>query len=261
MKSHTITLKLWAVSPYPSIVRWDGQETAHSICIVSLVVALFLCLTGPAWAVSPNAEELGAAQRWSSVHLGGDPAALPFSFTFGGRPSNELLKRWPLEQSTKRLDERRTRHTLTFADPQSKVEVRCEAIEYLDYPTVEWTLYFRNMGEADSPILKDIQALDAIWERDPESEFLLHHAVGSPANGSDYGPLETPLRPGAVKRISAAGGRPTNSDLSYFNLQWGSQGLAVRVLNPTNEPIDGIRLQETAHTAKTVPWRPGRGIL
>ena len=35
--------------------------------------------------------------------------------------------------------------------------------------------------------------------------------------------------------------------------------LAVRVLNPTNEPIDGIRLQETAHTAKTVPWRPGRG--
>ncbi len=34
--------------------------------------------------------------------------------------------------------------------------------------------------------------------------------------------------------------------------------LAVRVLNPTNEPIDGIRLQETPHTAKTVPWAPGR---
>ena len=38
------------------------------------------------------------------------------------------------------------------------------------------------------------------------------------------------LKPGAVNRI------------------------AVRVLNPTNEPIDGIRLQETAHTAKTAPW-------
>jgi hypothetical protein len=35
--------------------------------------------------------------------------------------------------------------------------------------------------------------------------------------------------------------------------------LAVRVLNPTNEPIDGIKLQETAHTAKTVPWTTGRG--
>lgn len=35
--------------------------------------------------------------------------------------------------------------------------------------------------------------------------------------------------------------------------------IAVRVLNPTNEPIDGIRLQDTAHTAKTAPWMPGRG--
>lgn len=34
--------------------------------------------------------------------------------------------------------------------------------------------------------------------------------------------------------------------------------IAVRVLNPTNEPIDGVRLQETPHTAKTVTWKPGR---
>ncbi len=34
--------------------------------------------------------------------------------------------------------------------------------------------------------------------------------------------------------------------------------LAVRVLNPTNELIDGIKLSETPHTAKTLPWVPGR---
>ena len=33
--------------------------------------------------------------------------------------------------------------------------------------------------------------------------------------------------------------------------------LAVRVLNPTNEPIDGILLRDTAHTVKKVPWNPG----
>ena len=235
MNRHMITLKLWAVSPDPPTVWWDGQETAHNICIayniciVSLAVALSLCLASPAWAVSPNTEELDNARNWSSEHLGGDPAALPFSFTFGGRSSAELLNRWPLEQSTSNLDEQRVRRTLKYTDPQSKVEVRCEAIEYLDFPTVEWTLYFRNTGTVDSPILEDIQALNATWKNDPESEFLLHHAVGSPANGSDYGPLETPLGPEAVKRISAAGGRPTNSDLSYFNLQWGAQGLIVVV--------------------------------
>ncbi len=36
--------------------------------------------------------------------------------------------------------------------------------------------------------------------------------------------------------------------------------LAVRVLNPTNEPIDGIRLNETARRAKVVPFKAGSGF-
>ena len=71
--------------------------------------------------------------------------------------------------------------------------------------------------------------MDVTWQRESETEFLLHHGVGSPANGSDYGPLETPLGPAAVKRMSAAGGRPTNTDLCYFNLQWGAQGVILAV--------------------------------
>lgn len=36
--------------------------------------------------------------------------------------------------------------------------------------------------------------------------------------------------------------------------------LAVRVLNPTNEPIDGIRLPETTMWAKGIPCRPGLAL-
>ncbi len=36
--------------------------------------------------------------------------------------------------------------------------------------------------------------------------------------------------------------------------------LAVRVLNPTNEPIDGVRLNETARRCKVVPYRAGAGF-
>jgi hypothetical protein len=102
-------LKLCAVSPDPPTVR-DGQKADHRICIVSLTAAMFLCLTGSAWAVSPSDDELDAARRWSSEHLGGDPAALPFSFAFGGRPSSDLLKDWPLERSSRKLDDQRTQH-------------------------------------------------------------------------------------------------------------------------------------------------------
>ena len=88
---------------------------------------------------------------------------------------------------------------------------------------------FSEQRPATSPILENIQALDRRWQRGGEGEFLLHHAVGSPATKSDYGPRETPLPPGASKRIAAAGGRPTNSDLSYFNLEWPGQGLILAV--------------------------------
>ncbi|MBC8875294.1 MAG: glycoside hydrolase family 2 [Planctomycetes bacterium] len=36
--------------------------------------------------------------------------------------------------------------------------------------------------------------------------------------------------------------------------------LAVRVLNPTNEPIDGIVLSQTAHRCKVIPYRAGAGF-
>ncbi len=153
----------------------------------------------------------------------------PFSFVYAGKPSVDVLKSWSLERTRRKLDEQRTEHTLEYTDSQTGLVVRVVAVEYHDFPTVEWTVYFKNTGSKETPILERIQALDTIWRRGSGDEFLLHHAVGSPADGSDYGPLETRLPPAATKRISAAGGRPTNSDLSYFNLEWADQGRIIVV--------------------------------
>ncbi|MHB8523339.1 MAG: NPCBM/NEW2 domain-containing protein [Limisphaerales bacterium] len=156
-------------------------------------------------------------------------AELPFSFVYDGKPSAELLKGWEATRGSTNLDEQRTERTLTWTDPKTGLQVRCVAIEYHDFPTVEWTLHFRNTGAADTPILENIQALDIHLDRGSSGEFLLHHNIGSLADGNDYGPQETALRPGVTKRIGGAGGRPTNSDLSYFNLDWGGAGLIVVV--------------------------------
>jgi alpha-galactosidase len=122
-----------------------------------------------------------------------------------------------------------TEHTLSWADPDTGLEVRCVAIQYHDFPTTEWTVYFRNTGSQNTPIIENIQALDVQLDRGDTGEFLLHHNVGSPADGNDYGPLETVLPPGKTKRMGGAGGRPTNSDWSYFNLEWPGEGLIVAV--------------------------------
>jgi alpha-galactosidase len=145
-----------------------------------------------------------------------DPA---FSFAYNGKPSTEFLDTWMTERKVLKLDDQRTAHSVTYSDPLGGLVVRCEAVEYKDFPTVEWTLYFKNTGKTDTHIIENIQSLDIRWDRSNDNEFLLHHNIGSPADGTDYTPLEIVLGLDTTKRIGAKGGRSTGSDMSYFNLE------------------------------------------
>ena len=85
--------------------------------------------------------------RWSSEPGGRYTADPPFSFIYGGKPSAELLAAWHVQAETQQARRRSGReHTLTWTDPKTGLVVRCVAVEYRDFPTVEWTLYFKNTG-------------------------------------------------------------------------------------------------------------------
>jgi len=193
------------------------------------ILMMLIVTSATAWAVTPSREEIDGATQWAQASFA-PTESLPFSFTYAGQPSSEFLKTCTVLQSgSEKLDGQCVRNTMTFLDEKTKLEVRCVTVQYADFPVVEWTLYFKNSGMQDTPILENIQSLDMTLQRGPDGEFLLHHNVGSPANGNDYGPLETPLGVNAVKKISAAGGRPTNSDMSYFNIVWPGEGAIVVV--------------------------------
>ncbi len=195
-----------------------------------------------AGAAPPPPAEMAAVRGWVAAQFEGmgQPsgplgAGLFFSFTYAGKPSAESLKTWQLKRTSRELDANRTEHTLAYTDPQTGLMVRCVGIEYRDFPTVEWTLYFKNTGVKDTPILENIQALDIRVERKagPSSdatEFHLHHQRGSPNTPQDYEPFDTVLGPEMQRRIAAAGGHPTRTDLPYFNLELpGGEGLIVVV--------------------------------
>jgi alpha-galactosidase len=212
-----------------------------------------------AWAVAPTPDEMDAAKRFAAERLWSpDATNAPFSFVYGGRPSSQLLKAWQRSEKTENLDPTRTKRTVTYTDPETGLQVRCEAIQYGDFPTVEWTLYFRNTGASDTPILENVQSLDTTWQRTGDREFLLHHAAGSQANRSDYAPRETPLPPKAAKRLAGAGGRPTNVDWSYVNLQSGDEGTIIVVAWPgqwagefIRDEGRGIRVRAGQETLRT----------
>ncbi|MBI5832860.1 MAG: alpha-galactosidase [Armatimonadetes bacterium] len=139
--------------------------------------------------------------------LAGGP---PFSFVYGGKPSSELLPTWKHER-------RGTEQTWT--DPATGLRVRLAGVAYPGFPTVEWTVHFTNTGEQDTPLLEQVQALAVDLNRPGGGEYLLHHNVGSPADGNDFSPRETVLGGGSTTRFGGAGGRSTNQHWSYFNLE------------------------------------------
>jgi alpha-galactosidase len=151
----------------------------------------------------------------------------PFSFRYGDRPSSALLRTWPVSRTSRPLDSHRTEYVSTYTDPQTGLIVKGVAVAYDDFPTVEWTLYFKNGGDSPTPILEQIQAIDTELERTSDGEFCLHHSKGSPNSSTDYEPLETVLEPKMEKRISSVGGRPTDGALSYFNVAWSGHGVIV----------------------------------
>ncbi len=194
-----------------------------------------------------NGEEmwLGDTTIWadSSKPLTAEPL---FSFVYDNKSFAEFKDNWETKRKSEKLDPYRIQHETTYRDPKTGLVVRCVGIEWKDFPTIEWTLYFKNEGRTDSPILKNIQALDMALSRGPAGEFLLHHAVGSPIAPNDFQPLATLLTPSTTHRITAADGRPTKSDMSYFNLEFpNKQGVIVAVGWPGQWASEWIRDSET----------------
>jgi alpha-galactosidase len=153
----------------------------------------------------------------------------PFSFVYGDQHSEQIFSSWPVAQSSRELDKNRTEVTLTWTDPKTGLQVRCVAVDYRDFPAIEWTLYFKNTGRQDTPVISDIQALDAGFQRGQHGEFLLHHFAGSQANSDDYRPLEMVLHPRSDNRFSPHGGWSSSHAWPYYNLEWGGQGVIIAI--------------------------------
>jgi len=180
-----------------------------------------------------------------------------FAFTYEGKPSAEFLASWKLERVSRKLDENRVEHTLTYRDPNTGLVIRCVGIEYRDFPTVEWTLHFKNTGSKDTPILSDILAIDTRFERGSNEEFTLYRNKGDNCTADSFEPLKDTLAANTDKRIANTGGRPTQIEFPYVNIAAGNEGL-IFVLSwagqwaaqYTRDDANGLRLsggQELTH--------------
>ena len=197
-----------------------------NILAAAIIIAL---ISKVATGAVPLAGEMTDASQWAARNFPPGGKTLPFSFVYGGKPSADLLASWPNRIDEKKLDRSRTLRTHTWTDTGSGLEVRCEALEYADFPVVEWTVYFKNNGKADTPIIEAIQALDVDLRRKNGPEFLLHHQRGDFNTPDSYQPFTEVLFQNTTRIFAPVGGRPTNSAFPYYNLQTPDGGLIFAV--------------------------------
>ena len=118
------------------------------------------------------------------------PEALPppFSFIYGDRASSELLPGWTSEVKDTDLDDTKRQREVTYTDRTSGLVARCTVTIFNNFPAVEWVLYFKNTGNVDTPILKNIQALDATLSS-PGIDPTIHYSKGAANSMDDFMPM------------------------------------------------------------------------
>jgi alpha-galactosidase len=170
-------------------------------------------------------EPMTMKNEWMNQNLFSPQAQIPFSFTYGGQPSPALLPSWKIKTSSAPLDANRTEHILVWTDAQTGLEVRCRVVHYSDFPVVEWTVYLKNTGKTETPILSDIQGMDVSFQKQAKDPFVLRTIHGDNYSMATYQPILVNLGDGAHHQFRPDGGRPTDTAFPYYNIAWDGRGI------------------------------------
>lgn len=182
----------------------------------------------------------------------------PFSFTYHGKPSDELLPNWTRQEQTQPSEGRGRQVTTTWTDPKTGLRVRWQVVRFADFPAAEWLLFFENTGPKDTPIIENLRSLDVTLRGGSPGQrgYRLHRTNGAPSNPTDFEPTLLTLAKGDRCVLGAGGGRSSNKDFPFFKIEtprqsyliavgWSGQWQA-QIKNP-----DGRHLHLTAGLEKT----------
>lgn len=207
---------------------------------VFLLGALMWVMRAPGWqgsAVVATSGELAAAKGWADSAFFGEGAGAPFHFTYDGRSSGDWLLGQKPSRESGRWDRGRREDVLTWADEKTGLRVRCAVVTYAHFPVIEWTLWLKNCGADDTPIIERVQGLDARFEGRGEGEFILHGVRGDSCVAESFRPYALRLSPGIMKCYSppVSGERVSGKSSDgpdgwpYFNLQRPGGGVIMAV--------------------------------
>lgn len=170
-------------------------------------------------------KDMEKSRIWTG-HFFANPENLPFSFIYDGKKISGIPTEWNPVSKKRRIDTNIMETIYEGNDASSGLHIKLECFEYMDYPVVEWVVWFTNKGNAQTPLIQDILALDGEFDG---SSAVLYHCNGDYYSVDGYTPQETPLPDGNALKFAPNGGRPCDGAFPYFRIQFEGCGLTMAV--------------------------------
>jgi len=156
----------------------------------------------------------------------------PFSFFLGGKKSDTFISGWQykeelLQPSGPDMEE----YLFSYIDRKSGLVVKCHVTCFSDFPALEWVLSFSNSSGRNTPIIEKAAVVDHTFSFNTKNGFILHHALGSNAERSDFQPVDERMLTGKNIYMTPVGGRSSdNKAFPFFNIEAaGEEGIMVAV--------------------------------
>ena len=144
----------------------------------------------------------------------------PFSFVYDGKPSAEFIRKWKHSITREESEQKGVlAYTVTYLDPQSGLQVKCDVKGFPQFGAVEWVLHFTNTSTVNTKQIRDVKVTDFTMRSVAEGNFDVLHSAGCSASRGDFRPLYTTLTETEPLKMSPKNGRPSdNSAYPFFNI-------------------------------------------
>jgi alpha-galactosidase len=126
------------------------------------------------------------------------------------------------------VDATKRQQEVIYTDPGTGLAVRAVATIFKDFPAVEWVMHFKNTGSADTPILQNIQPLNALLSS-LEGDPTIHYSRGAACSPGDFMPMTRVLGKRGGLHLQPGGGRSSSQFLPFFNIETKKEGAILAI--------------------------------
>ena len=189
-------------------------------------------------------------------------ADLPISFALDGKALRGIPEEWQPVTKRRRIDANISETVFEGTDARTGLNLRVECTEYHDYPVIEWVAWFANRGHENTPLIRDVLALDGTFRG---SAPVLYHCNGDFCSAEGYTPQETPLHAGDAAAFAPKGGRPCDGAFPYYRVMFEGWALSLAIGWPAQWAASFKGLPEGVHIRAgqekiALRLRPGESI-